>query len=60
MAETTILDIKDFHDVIRLLEEHPEWRAELRRVVLTDELLALPQQVTRLTEQVAALTAAQT
>ncbi|MCS6924732.1 MAG: DNA-binding protein [Candidatus Binatia bacterium] len=59
MATTTIPDIKDFHDVIRLLEEHPEWRAELRRVVLTDDLLALPQQVARLTEQVAALATAQ-
>lgn len=55
-----IQDIKDFHDVVRLLEEHPEWRAELRRLVLTDDLLALPAQVSRLTEQVAALVEAQT
>jgi len=26
MAETALHDIKDFHDVARLLEEHPEWR----------------------------------
>jgi cell division protein FtsB len=59
MAETSLQDIKDFHDVIRLLHEHPEWRDELRRVVLTDELLALPHQVARLTEQIAALAVAQ-
>jgi hypothetical protein len=35
---------------------HPEWRAELRRLVLTDELLALPEQVGVLTEQMTALT----
>src|SRR5216684_4275307 len=41
---------EDFHDLVRLLEEHPEWRSELRRLVLTDELLALPEQVATLTE----------
>jgi hypothetical protein len=50
------MDTPDFHEVIRLLEIHPEWRTELRRIVLTDELLALPQQVTKLTEQVGRLT----
>ena len=35
--------IGDIHDLIALLEQHPDWRAELRRLVLTDELLALPQ-----------------
>jgi cell division protein FtsB len=37
--------IEDFHDLLRLLEERPEWRAELRRVVLTDDLLRLPEQL---------------
>src|SRR5215475_196778 len=46
----------EFHDLIRLVEAHPEWRAELRRLVLTDELLALPEQVRVLTEQMTALT----
>src|SRR5438093_5572317 len=45
-----------FHDLIRLVEAHPEWRAELRRLVLTDALLALPEQVGVLTEQMTALT----
>ncbi len=38
----------EFHDLVRLVEEHPEWRAELRRLVLTDSLLALPEQVAEL------------
>src|SRR5712692_8969633 len=36
---------EEWRDLIRLVEAHPEWRAELRRLVLTDELLALPEQV---------------
>ena len=46
----------EFHDLIRLVEAHPEWRAELRRLVLTDELLTLPEQVGALTEQMTMLT----
>src|SRR4030095_384923 len=46
----------EFHDLIRLVESHPEWRTELRRLVLTDELLALPEQVGVLTEQMTMLT----
>lgn len=37
--------VEDFHDLLRLLEERPEWRAELRRVVLTEDLLRLPEQL---------------
>jgi hypothetical protein len=44
----------EFHDLIRLVESHPEWRVELRRLVLTDEPLALPEQVGVLTEQMTA------
>jgi hypothetical protein len=40
--------VEEFRDLVRLLEEKPEWRAELRRLVLTDELLSLPQQVAEL------------
>src|SRR5438093_9148784 len=56
----------EFHDLIRLVEAHPEWRTELRRLVLTDELLSLPEQVAALAEaqrrteaQIAALAEAQ-
>jgi hypothetical protein len=37
--------VEDFRDLIRLLEERPEWRAELRSLLLTQGLLALPDQV---------------
>jgi hypothetical protein len=37
--------VDDFQDLLRLLDQHPEWRAELRRQVLTEELLALPAEV---------------
>lgn len=37
--------VEDFHDLVRLLEGQPEWRAELRRLLLTDELLALPEHL---------------
>ncbi len=58
--------VEDFHDLIRLLETRPEWREEIRRLVLTHELLALPELVRSLAvaqqhteQQVAALAAAQ-
>lgn len=37
--------VSEFRDLIQLLEQHPTWRAEIRRWVLTEELLALPQTV---------------
>jgi polyhydroxyalkanoate synthesis regulator phasin len=42
--------VEEFRDLLRILEERPEWRAELRRLVLTDELLTLPELVRALTE----------
>jgi hypothetical protein len=40
--------VEEFRDLVRLLEERPEWREELRRLVLTSELLALPEQIAEL------------
>lgn len=57
--DTSLQDITDFHDVVRLLKQHPEWRAELRRLILTEELLALPDQLAELARQVTRLTEAQ-
>ncbi len=37
--------VNDFHDLLSLLGAHPEWRDELRRLVLADELLDLPALV---------------
>jgi hypothetical protein len=42
--------VEDFHDLVELLAQHPEWRAELRRHVLSDELLELPSLVRQLVE----------
>ncbi|MGH2773518.1 MAG: hypothetical protein ACRDIU_10350 [Actinomycetota bacterium] len=42
--------VEDFHDLARLLGEHPEWRAELRRLVLSEELLAVPEILQRLAQ----------
>jgi len=36
------LTLNDVRDLTQLLALHPEWRAEVRRLVLTDELLELP------------------
>jgi hypothetical protein len=47
---------QDYSDLARLLVEHPEWRLELRRLLLSDELLALPETVQNLVEQIRALT----
>ena len=37
--------IADVRDLVRLLDEQPEWRAEVRRRLLSDELLAMPEQI---------------
>src|SRR5262245_4642063 len=42
--------VQEFHDLVALLTQHPEWRAELRRLVLTEEVLALPPIVRDLAE----------
>ena len=42
--------VREFHELIKILEEHPEWREELRRLILTDELLKLPELVRELAE----------
>lgn len=51
MAFTVI----DFHDLVVLLEKNPEWRAELRRLVLTEDILTLPEFVRQLAQTVADL-----
>jgi hypothetical protein len=47
---TVAFTIEDFKDLIDLLEQHPEWRAELRRHVLSDDLLEIPALVRQLVE----------
>lgn len=47
--------VDDFHDLVQLLEERQDWRAEIRRLVLTDEFLALPEQIVELRRETAEL-----
>ncbi len=42
--------VSDFSDLVRLLAEHPEWQVELRRLILTEDLLKLPAIVQELAE----------
>ena len=36
--------VADFHDLVTLLDKNPDWQRELRRLILSDELLALPAE----------------
>ena len=40
--------VDEFHDLVRLLDQHPDWRRKMQRLVLSDEVLRLPGQVTAL------------
>jgi len=42
--------VNDLQDLMRLLAIHPEWLGELRHLVLTNELLSLPDTVRELAE----------
>ena len=42
--------VEDYRDLIQLLSERPEWRSELRQLLLSDELLTLPEVVRGLAE----------
>ncbi len=44
--------VDDFEDLVRLLEERPEWRARLRELLLPRELLELPALVRDLAEMI--------
>ncbi|MFA0776862.1 MAG: hypothetical protein PVTTEEND_000576 [Candidatus Fervidibacter sp.] len=44
--------VEDLSDLLALLERHPEWKAQLRQVLLTEGLLRLPELVERLTHAV--------
>ena len=42
--------VRDYQDLLSLLNMHPEWREELRRAILSDDFLALPRIVRELAE----------
>lgn len=37
--------VTDFHDLMNLLEQQPDWRHQLRNVLLPDDLLATPTRI---------------
>jgi len=51
--------VEEFRNWINVLYEHPEWREELRRLTLTDDILELPGIVRELAESQRELAAAQ-
>jgi len=38
------IEVKTFADIVRILRSRPEWLEEMRRLILTDELLQLPKK----------------
>lgn len=44
--------VNDLQDLLKLLREHPEWRGDVRREVLGDELLSLPDLVRQNSEDI--------
>ena len=46
--------INNMEDLLRILEEHPEWRAAARGLIVGEELAQLPGRVTKLEETLAA------
>jgi hypothetical protein len=42
--------VRDYHDLVQLLTEHPEWQWELRRLLIDEDLKALPGIVRDLAE----------
>ncbi|MCS6923164.1 MAG: hypothetical protein NZM10_02180 [Fimbriimonadales bacterium] len=51
--------VRDFEDMLRILEEKPEWQERMRQVILTRELLELPAQFRQLVNVVEELAEAQ-
>ncbi len=44
--------VADFQDLLKLLRDRPDWREELRRLLLTDDLLGLPRALQQLADTV--------
>jgi DNA repair ATPase RecN len=54
-----VFEVNDYHELVDLLRKHPEWREELRRLLLSEDFLALPQEVRELSRVVRELAEAQ-
>ncbi|MCS6918561.1 MAG: hypothetical protein NZM28_02185 [Fimbriimonadales bacterium] len=51
--------VQDFEDMLRILEEKPEWQQRMRQAILTRELLELPARFEQLVDLVQELVEAQ-
>jgi hypothetical protein len=51
------LSYEQYRDLVEALREHPEWRAELRPLILGEEMAALPDFGRRTDERLDRLTA---
>ena len=52
MTQNSPTIINDIADLYRILDEQPQWKEAIRNLVLGAELLALPQRLDQLTEQI--------
>ena len=51
-AMTTSAEINDINDLFRILRDNPQWRDQLRSLLLSQEILELPAALTALTQEV--------
>ena len=52
MTQASPTVINDITDLYRILDEQPQWKEALRNQILVAELLAVPQRLAQLTEQI--------
>lgn len=52
MTQASPTVINDITDLYRILDEQPQWKEALRNQILGAELLAVPQRLAQLTEQI--------
>ena len=45
MTTPTDITLNDISDLVRILRERPEWQEAVRHVVISNELLSVPQQL---------------
>lgn len=50
-SEKVVTTINDIDDLVRILRERPEWLVAIRELVLSEELLRLPETVAKLAEE---------
>ncbi|WP_448587274.1 hypothetical protein [Thermocrinis sp.] len=49
--EAQAFQVLTFADILRALKEHPDWLEEIRRIILTHELLEVPRKLDELIKE---------